>query len=163
MVKFYFLCWYHLSRQVAVKNRYPEHKNSNQPFSNYNDFVSDNTKYLLTQNLIPLQYTHPAQFLTVSFSGCSSTAFIIKNSTCGCIATLLNGLPIVFAFTSPKFKTLETYRSIVLGEILKAAATSSTWYPKISLIQMARHCRSSLYGWGMANSSLMNIFRKNPI
>ena len=30
------------------------------------------------------------------------------------------------------------------------AATSSTWYPKTSYIQKARHRKSSLYGQGMA-------------
>ena len=33
----------------------------------------------------------------------------------------------------------------------KAAATSSTWNPNISFIQMARHRRSSLYGRGIVN------------
>ena len=32
-----------------------------------------------------------------------------------------------------------------------AAATSSTWNPNISFIQMARHRRSSLYGRGIVN------------
>ena len=66
------------------------------------------------------------------------------------MATLFIGLPMVFAFTSPKFKTFETYRSIILGDIPKAAVTSSTGYPKISFIQMARHRKSSLYGRGIA-------------
>jgi len=57
----------------------------------------------------------------------------------------------IFAFNSPKFKTLETYRSIVLGDILKAAPTSSTRYPKISFIQITRHRRTSLYGRGTAD------------
>ena len=34
--------------------------------------------------------------------------------------------------------------------ILEAAATSSTWNPKIYFIQMARHRKSSLYGRGIA-------------
>ena len=34
--------------------------------------------------------------------------------------------------------------------ILETAAPSSTWYPKISYIQMARHRKSSLYGRGIA-------------
>ena len=34
--------------------------------------------------------------------------------------------------------------------ILETAATSSTWYPGISFIQMARHHKSSLYGQGIA-------------
>ena len=41
--------------------------------------------------------------------------------------------------------------TIVLGDIHKAAATSSTWNPNISFIQMARHRRSSLYGRGIVN------------
>ena len=42
----------------------------------------------------------------VSFRGAfKSTAFVIKNSTYGCMATLFIGLPMAFAFTSPKFKT----------------------------------------------------------
>ena len=41
--------------------------------------------------------------------------------------------------------------SIVLGDIHKTAATSSTWNPNISFIQMARHRRSSLYGRGIVN------------
>ena len=48
------------------------------------------------------------------FSGGSSTAstiiiiHVIKNSTCGCIATLFIGLPKFFPLTSPKFITFET-------------------------------------------------------
>ena len=41
--------------------------------------------------------------------------------------------------------------TIVLGDIHKAAATSSTWNPNISFIQMAHHRRSSLYGRGIVN------------
>ena len=85
------------------------------------------------------------------FSGCSSTASIIKNSTYGCIATLFAGLPIIPALMSPEFKTFETWRSVVFDDIHKAAATSSTWNPNISFIQMARHERSSLYGRGIVN------------
>ena len=45
----------------------------------------------------------------VSFRGAfKSTAFVSKNSTCRCMATLFIGLPMVFAFTSPKFKTFKT-------------------------------------------------------
>ena len=45
----------------------------------------------------------------VSFRGAfKSTALVSKNSTCGCMATLFIGLPMVFAFTSPKFKTFKT-------------------------------------------------------
>jgi len=36
-------------------------------------------------------------------------------------------------------------------DIHKAAATSSTWNPNISFIQMARHRRSSQYGLGIVN------------
>ena len=40
---------------------------SNKPFLDLNDFVSENRKCLLRQNTIPFQYTHRVQFLTVSF------------------------------------------------------------------------------------------------
>ena len=67
------------------------------------------------------------------------------------MATLFIGLPMVFGFNYPKFKTFKTQRSIVLGGILEAAATSSTWYPNNSFIEMARHRRSSLNGRGIAD------------
>lgn len=61
-------------------------------------------KYLLMQNLIPFQYTHRAQFLTVFFRG-DQALFSYQNFHCGCMATGFLGLPMVLAFTSLKFKT----------------------------------------------------------
>ena len=43
--------------------------------------------------------------------GCKKTLNVclrVLNFTCGCMASLLIGLSMVFAFTSPKFKTFET-------------------------------------------------------
>ena len=40
---------------------------SNKPFLDLNDFVSENRKCLLQQNMILFQYTHRVKFLTVSF------------------------------------------------------------------------------------------------
>ena len=100
---------------------------SNKPFLDLNDFVSENRKCLLQQNMIPFHYNYTSCAISDSvFSRCSSTAFIIikimiihviKNSTCGMrvhVATLFIGLPQLFALNSPKFRTFETQRSIVL-------------------------------------------------
>ena len=46
----------------------------------------------------------------------SDQGFKLKDKPCGCMAKLFIGLPMVFAFTSPKFKAFETQRSIVLGD-----------------------------------------------
>ena len=45
--------------------------------------------------------------------------------------------------------------------ILEAAATSPTWYPKISFNQMVRHRKSSLYGRRIACFDEF-IQKKNP-
>ena len=50
-------------------------------------------------------------------------------------------------------------QSLKLKGILKAAASSSTWYPNISFIQMAHHRGSSLTG--EAKLILMNLLTKN--
>jgi len=57
-----------------------------------------------------------------------------------------------------RLKTIYSYfnlryriKASSVRDIHQAAATSSTWNPNISFIQMARHRRSSLYGRGIVN------------
>ena len=47
--------------------------------------------------------------------------------------------------------------------ILEAATTSSTWYPGISFIEMARHHKCSLYGRGIAWFSWIYLETKSHI
>ena len=101
---------------------------------------------MLNKHILNLLPRKPRTVLQTTFSlGVESKTSMITTSSCGCIATQLNGLPITAVSTWPSMRNFLTYREIVFVDICYRKLTLSISKTMILDNQIALHRKSWLY------------------
>ena len=86
--------------------------------------VCPHVQHLLRTQILCWDAKNVSDFVQKQFGSITNVSQFAQHKKhhkqqCVLVCQGLNFLPMVLAFTSPKFKTLETYRSIVVGDIPK--------------------------------------------